>query len=345
MLFKGEWFLLFDEAVQWASSFQLRHLFMTVLLFCNVNNGRKLLDSYSKYMTDDLASQIKQSLGDSDLVFPPEYLYFQLLQELSIMFGKNGYSLSSFGISTDFQSGARLLGNRLILEEMQYDKDYLRTTASSLHARLNSEQRGIYNKIMESVSCPIGELFFISGHGGTGKTFLWNSIITALRANDNIVLAVASSGVASLLLPGGRTAHSRFRIPLEIKDRTMCNIACGTNLAELVEKAALILWDEAPMTHRRRFEAVDRSMRDVLSVNDSSRKSFPFGGKTVVLGGDFRQVLPVVEGGSRAEILNASLIRSPLWNDVTILRLEENMRLSNPALSPDEKAELDAFAQ
>jgi hypothetical protein len=173
----NEWFLLFDEAVQWASSFQLRHLFMTVLLFCNVNNGRKLLDSYSKYMTDDLASQIKQSLGDSDLVIPPEYLYSQLLQELSIMFGKNGYSLSSFGISTDFQSGARLLGNRLILEEMQYDKDYLRTTASSLHARLNSQQRGIYNKIMESVSCPIGELFFISGHGGTGKTFLWNSII------------------------------------------------------------------------------------------------------------------------------------------------------------------------
>jgi hypothetical protein len=118
----NEWFLLFDEAVQWASSFQLRHLFMTVLLFCNVNNGRKLLDSYSKYMTDDLASQIKQSLGDSDLVIPPEYLYSQLLQELSIMFGKNGYSLSSFGISTDFQSGARLLGNRLILEDTTYIK-------------------------------------------------------------------------------------------------------------------------------------------------------------------------------------------------------------------------------
>ena len=101
------------------------------------------------------------------------------------------------------------------------------------------------------------------------------------------MLAVASSGVASLLLPGGRTAHSRFRIPLEIKDRTMCNISRGTNLAELVQNSALILWDEAPMTHRRCFEAVDKSMRDVLSVDDSSKKTLPFGGKTVVLGGDF----------------------------------------------------------
>jgi hypothetical protein len=341
----NEWFLLFDEAIQWASSFQLRHLFMTVLLFCGVNNAQKLLDSYSKYMTDDLAAQIIHSLGDANLIIPPEYLYSQLLHELSVMFAKNGYSLSSFNIAIDNQVGGRIHNNRLILEEMQYDKDHLQAMASSLHEKLNSKQRKIYNKIMESVCSSVGKVFFISGHGGTGKTFLWNSIITALRADDKIVLAVASSGVASLLLPGGRTAHSRFRIPLEIKDRTMCNISRGTNLAELVEKAALILWDEAPMTHRHCFEAVDRSMRDVLSVTETFRKSLPFGGKTVVLGGDFRQILPVVEGGSRTEILNASLTRSFLWNDVTILRLKENMRLSNPDLSSDEKAKLDAFAR
>ena len=96
------------------------------------------------------------------------------------MFGKNGYSLSFFNISSDCQVGARLLGNMLILEEMQYDKDYLRRTASTLHAKLNSEQRYIYDKIMDSISNAVGELFFISGHGGTGKTFLWNTIITAL---------------------------------------------------------------------------------------------------------------------------------------------------------------------
>ena len=160
----------------------------------------------------------------------------------------------------------------------------------------------------------------------------------------DIVLVVASSGVASLLLPGGRTAHSRFRIPLDIGKQTMCNMSRGTNLAELVGKAALILWDEAPMTHRHCFEAVDRSMRDILSVNDNSKRCLPFGGKTVVLGGDFRQVLPVVEGASRREILDSSLIKSPIWRYVNVLRLQKNMRLCNPNLTESEKTVLDEFA-
>jgi hypothetical protein len=340
----NKWFLLFDEAIQWASSFQLRHLFMTVLLFCGVTNGQRLLDKYSQYMVDDLSYRIAQSMNDPTLVIPPDYLHSELLQELSIMFGKNGYSLSSFNIATDSMLGARIFGNRLILEEMQYDKDSLKAIASSLHDKLNEDQLGIYDQIIAAATGSTGKVFFVSGHGGTGKTFLWNALITALRADDHIVLAVASSGVASLLLPGGRTAHSRFRIPLDIGERTMCNMSRGTNLAELVDKATLILWDEAPMTHRRCFEAVDRSMRDILSVNDASKKLLPFGGKTIVLGGDFRQVLPVVEGASRTETLNSALISSPLWNHITVLKLEQNMRLSNPSLSTAEKAELALFA-
>ncbi|XP_071675707.1 uncharacterized protein [Lolium perenne] len=294
---------------------------------------------------DGFGFPIASSVQDRAEAIPTEYLYARLLQELSIMFGKNGYSLQSFNISTDSILSGRSLGNRLLLEEMQYDRYALTDQAASLCSKLNQEQIGIYEQIMAAVTATTGKVFFVSGHGGTGKTFLWSAIITALRADDHIVLAVASSGVASLLLPGGRTAHSRFRIPVEIDERTMCNIPRGTNVAQLVHKASLILWDEAPMTHRRCFEAVDRSMRDVMSVNDTSRSQLPFGGKTVVLGGDFRQVLPVVEGGSRFEVLDSSLIRSPLWQHVTVLTLRRNMRLSNPALSAAELADLESFAQ
>lgn len=63
--------------------------------------------------------------------------------------------------------------------------------------------------------------FFVSGHGGTGKTFLWNVIISKIRSADKIVLAIASSGVASLLLPKGRTAHSRFKIPVDINENSL----------------------------------------------------------------------------------------------------------------------------
>jgi hypothetical protein len=117
------------------------------------------------------------------------------------------------------------------------------------------------------------------------------------------VLAVASSGVASLLLTRGRTAHSMFKIPFDINEAATCSVKRGTMLAELIQMAALIIWDEAPMTHRRCFEALDRTMRDILSEKKPSNSMLPFGGKPVVLCGDFRQILPVVRKGSRSAVV------------------------------------------
>uniref|UniRef100_A0A453JV06 ATP-dependent DNA helicase n=1 Tax=Aegilops tauschii subsp. strangulata TaxID=200361 RepID=A0A453JV06_AEGTS len=75
------------------------------------------------------------------------------------------------------------------------------------------------------------------------------------------------------------------------------------------------------MTKRQAVEALDNSMRDVMS-----RPDLPFGGKTVVFGGDFRQVLTVVRKGSRAQIINSSLRRSYLWDSMRHLKLVRNMR-------------------
>jgi hypothetical protein len=61
------------------------------------------------------------------------------------------------------------------------------------------------------------------------------------------VFTVASSGIASLLLLGGRTAHSRFKIPIDLHDELICNITQQMKVAELVRKANLIIWNEAAM--------------------------------------------------------------------------------------------------
>lgn len=169
----------------------------------------------------------------------------------------------------------------------------------------------------------------MSGHGGTGKTFLWNAMIAKLRSQNKIVLAVASSGVASLLLPRGRTAHSRFKIPIDIDETSICNIKRGTMLPDLLIESALIIWDEAPMTHRRCFEALDRTLRDILSETCPTNSIIRFGGKPVVLGGDFIQIFPVVPKGSRLAVINASITNSDLWKHVTLLSMNINMRLLN----------------
>ncbi|XP_074575299.1 uncharacterized protein LOC141831797 [Curcuma longa] len=155
--------------------------------------------------------------------------------------------------------------------------------------------------------------------------------------------AIASSGIASLLLPGGRTAHSRFAIPFNPNEESTCNIKQGSPLAELIVKAKLIIWDEAPMTHKFCFEALDKSMKDIMRFVNPLSLHLPFGGKTVVFGGDFRQILPVIPKGSRQDIVHATINSSYLWRHCTVLRLTKNMRLQNLG-SDEECAKMKQFS-
>ncbi|XP_062100814.1 uncharacterized protein LOC133806740 [Humulus lupulus] len=78
---------------------------------------------------------------------------------------------------------------------------------------LNSEQH-VYDAVLEKVLENKSGSFVIDGPGRTGKTFLYTAILATLRSRNLVALATASSGVAASILPGGRTTHSRFKLPL-----------------------------------------------------------------------------------------------------------------------------------
>lgn len=59
------------------------------------------------------------------------------------------------------------------------------------------------------------------------------------------------------------------------------------------------------MANKNCFEAVNRSLQDILQIEDSRNLEKPFGGKVVVLGGNFRQILPVVKKGRREDIVQS----------------------------------------
>jgi len=120
-------------------------------------------------------------------------------------------------------------------------------------ARLNEEQLSAFKEITETVLNNRPSFFFVSGFGGTGKTFLWGAIVAWLRAHQKIVLIVATSGVAALLLPGGCTAHSRFKIPCDLDECSVCDIKRGSMLGELIDSTSLVIWDEALMTTAMRL--------------------------------------------------------------------------------------------
>lgn len=323
----NEWYLLFDEAVLSASSSQLRQLFVTVVMFCSVGNVRSLFEKYWVYFTDDIQRRLRIALSNPSYVVPADRLLSLLMKEMHVVFSNSGGNIDDYDLPRPAAYSDDAIGNRMVEEELALDSAILVAQAASMIPMLNVDQRNVFDTIMQRVNDSKPGFFFVYGHGGTGKTFLWNTLICKIRSEKKIVLAVASSGVASLLLPRGRTAHSRFKIPIEINENSICTIKRGTMLAELIEKTSLIIWDEAPMTHRRCFEALDRTLRDLLSEHTPSNSIVPFGGKVVVLGGDFRQILPVIRKGSRASIVDASITNSPLWHHVVLLRLTVNMRL------------------
>lgn len=150
-----------------------------------------------------------------------------------------------------------------------------------------------------------------------------NTVLATIRSRGDIALATASSGIAATLLSGGRTLHSRFKIPLDAhrQELPMCSIKKGSALAKIITDCKAIIVDEAPMTHRCAFEAVDRTLRDIRYIDA------PFGGIPTMLCGDFRQILPVVRNGTRANIVDASLKHSYLWTSINILHLTTNMRV------------------
>ena len=89
------------------------------------------------------------------------------------------------------------------------------------------------------------------------------------------------------------------------------------------------------MTHRHAFEAVDRTFKDLMKAVDPSLEEKPFGGKVIVFGGDFRQILPVVIKGRREDIVGSCLQRSILWAYVELITLKINMRLFRTENQPD----------
>ncbi|XP_013657903.1 ATP-dependent DNA helicase pif1-like [Brassica napus] len=324
-----EWLESMSEGARTATPYQLRDMFVTFLNTCFVASPKGLWEHSWKSTSEDILHKRQRILGHSNLELDDETLEQYTLIEVEKLMRMQDRSLNDIKEMPKIKPVLlKELGNSLWNQEMDYDVAEETLRHDSQRNLLNAEQRAIYESVLNSVDKKDEKLFFVHGAGGTGKTFLYQTIISRLRSRKQIVLPVASSGIAALLLPNGRTAHSRFNIPLKLDEDKLCNIKPGTMLAELIEKTDLIIWDEAPMTHKHAFEALDKTLKDIMSIKTPHAKDQTFGGKTVLLGGDFRQILPVVPQGSRADTVLASISHSYLWNFCHKFSLKTNIRVN-----------------
>ena len=307
-------------------------------------------------MSDDFLHQARQLPNNAARQFD-EDIYFHTLRAIDALMATNPHpqSLSDFGLPVP-PPLQPYKGNLLVGEERaRYDRNHLARVRDECVLKLNPHQREAYDTILHSINriqqymaqfyalygssgeqthvykeyhrvnfpSDISHAFFVDGLGGAGKTFLYNTILSTVRANrGGIGIAVASSGIAALLLEGGRTAHSRFQIPInELDSNSTCCITKQLKQAQFILATNVIIWDEAPMQSKWTFEAVDKTLRDLTGIDK------PFGGKVIVMGGDFRQVLPIIAHASRAKTVDAALNRSELWRHIRVLNLHLNMRV------------------
>jgi DNA replication protein DnaC len=92
----------------------------------------------------------------------------------------------------------------------------------ALSKTLNEEQQAAYNEIMSTFDSDHGGLFFMGGPGGTEKTYLYRALLATIYSWNKIVVTTTTSSVVVSIMPGGRTAHSRFKIPLILDDGASC---------------------------------------------------------------------------------------------------------------------------
>ncbi len=313
-----EWDACLSEASKIKAGQQLRHLFAMILLFCQPVVPEKLWDNHKLALCEDILYQNNQSMQNQYNMSDVEHEALSQLEHYLLLNGKSLKDFPDMPLPSTNVNCENL--DQLIQEERSYNIAQLNDELHRNVPLLNKDQRTIYNAVIQATEREYG-CFFVDGPGGTGKTFLYNTLLANIRSCGKIALAVASSGIAALLISGGRTAHSRFKIPIKLDESSTCNISPRSKEAHLISLAKLLIWDEAPMMHKFAFEAVDRTFRDITQVDK------PFGGKVFVFGGDFRQVLPVIPHGSRADVVSASLSRSSIWKHMKIMKLTINMRL------------------
>ncbi|GBM72301.1 ATP-dependent DNA helicase pif1 [Araneus ventricosus] len=302
-----QWHDALNEAAQFQSPRQLRMLFAMICGFGEVEDVPDLWVQHQVSLCEDFVHRYSEQTG-------PHYA----LADIEELLTSYNLSLQKLHLPTvDLPAS--------VLERANFDVVEEQAKANSYTMQLNSEQRNVVEILLSAVynnAADTPKCYFLDGPAGTGKTFVYSTLLHTIRGRGDDVIPVASTGIAATLLigEGGRTAHSVFKIPIDLNATSTCNLKPNTKEADMLLKTKLIVWDEAPMTHVHAFLAVDRLLQDLTKCKE------PFGGKVILLGGDFRQVLPVILRGSRTLTVASSLKKHALWLKFHKLYLTKNMR-------------------
>ena len=290
---------------------QLREMFGYMLLNCSISDPPSLWEQFKDSFSEDYLRQ----------QFSPQDSFQKALSHISNVLRGSSKRLEDFRLpplalpscsDPDDLTAAECAAEAFLHIDME--------------ATFNDEQRSVVDVILPQLNMslpPAPRAFFINGPGGSGKTYLHNYLIHYVRSLNAKYMACATTGIAATLIPGGRTVHKTFAIPVPCHENSTCRISPSSPYAEQLRKTLLFIIDEATMLSKYQLHAIDLLMQDITG------NKVIFGGKPFILSGDFRQILAVLRRATPTMLIENTILSSNLWPEFQRYDLTSNMR-ANP---------------
>lgn len=101
----------------------------------------------------------------------------------------------------------------------------------------------------------------------------WQNI--CLQILDLYMHLYCMTDIVAMLLPKGRTAHSRSKLLLNIHEHSIYGLKINSTEANNIENSHQIIWDEESMVNLYALTCVNRLLQDIIGT------TIPFGGKVI----------------------------------------------------------------
>jgi hypothetical protein len=181
-----------------------------LLMHCDVSDAPGLWATFADDMTQDYTHN---GMSDEDAVATALHELEELLQ------GAKGESITKYKIllppkplvtTSSAATPHEPALPQIIAQELGHDTHRMKEQVSAAIELLNAEQASIFAKLKDFES----GLYFVDGPAGTGKSYLFNTLLAEGRSRGVIMVAAAASGIAATVLQGGGTINTKCRIPV-----------------------------------------------------------------------------------------------------------------------------------
>lgn len=312
-----QWIEGLQESALFKMPVAMRSLFVQILIYGSPENPKRLWETFQENLSEDFIHAARQNGQPIENAINRAYRIIAKKLNTEATEGRNfQYWVQTFGFEDI---------HNYDLEDNQDNSntDESAVLGQQMYQLLKGKQIEVVNSILQAVNNTASETkcFFIDGPGGTGKTFIYKTLYYMLTGKRYKVKCMAFTGIASILLPNGRTSHKTFGMKVPLTPDSVSSIKPNSSKARLLAEIDIFLMDEAPMLPKYGLHSIDQLLRSI------GNSDLPFGGKVIVLGGDFRQCLPVQPRANKTELLDLSIKRSSLWSLFKTFKLEENMRV------------------